>query len=110
MIVSNRGLRPAASILVRCHGREYQATATGDGGYDAFFKALRTLEKDLGFKLPHLVDYAVRIPPGGKTDALGETTITWEGGLKTRGVNSDQLTAAIDATSHAMNIIARRDQ
>ncbi len=110
MIVSNRGLRPAASILVRCHGREYQATATGDGGYDAFFKALRTLEKDLGFKLPHLVDYAVRIPPGGKTDALVETTITWEGGLKTRGVNSDQLTAAIDATSHAMNIIARRDK
>ncbi len=104
------GLRPAASILVRCHGREYQATATGDGGYDAFFKALRTLEKDLGFKLPHLVDYAVRIPPGGKTDALVETTITWEGGLKTRGVNSDQLTAAIDATSHAMNIIARRDK
>lgn len=108
MIVSNRGLRPAASILVRCRDKEYQATATGDGGYDAFFKALCTLEKDLGFKMPRLIDYTVRIPPGGKTDALVETTITWEGGLKTRGVNSDQLTAAIDATSHAMNIIARK--
>lgn len=108
MIVSNRGLRPAASILVRCRDKEYQAMATGDGGYDAFFKALCTLEKDLGFKLPRLVDYNVRIPPGGKTNALVETTITWEGGLKTRGVNSDQLAAAIDATSHAVNIIARR--
>jgi len=48
----------------------------------------------------------VRIPPGGKTDALVETTIKWEGGLKTRGVHSDQLGAAIQATEHALNLIA----
>jgi hypothetical protein len=50
----------------------------------------------------------VRIPPGGKTDALVETTIKWEGGMKTRGVHSDQLAAAIQATEHALNMIALR--
>ena len=107
-IVSNRGLRPVASVLVRFKAAEYQAVASGDGGYDAFMKALRTLENVLGFKIPSLLDYNVRIPPGGKTDALVETTITWEGGMKTRAVNSDQLVAAIMATSHAINIAAVR--
>ena len=45
---------------------------------------------------------------GGKTDALVETTIKWEGGMKTRGVHSDQLAAAIQATEHALNMIALR--
>lgn len=107
-VVSNRGLRPVASVLVSFKGVEHQAVASGDGGYDAFMKALRTLEDKLGFKIPVLHDYAVRIPPGGKTDALVETTITWEGGIKTHAVNSDQLVAAIIATSHAINIAAVR--
>jgi D-citramalate synthase len=71
-------------------------------------QALKTIEKQLGFKLPTLLDYEVRIPPGGKTDALVETTIKWEGGMKTRGVHSDQLAAAIQATEHALNMIALR--
>ena len=105
-IVSNRGLQPIASVLVRYRDHKYQATASGDGGYDAFMKALRTLEPTLRFKIPKLVDYRVRIPPGGRTDALVETTITWEDGIKTRGVNSDQLVAAIEATTNAINIVA----
>nr|CAX69029.1 2-isopropylmalate synthase [uncultured bacterium] len=105
-IVSNRGLRPLASVLVRYKEHEFQAVASGDGGYDAFMKALRSLEGQLGFKIPTLLDYAVRIPPGGKTDALVETTIAWDGGMKTRAVNSDQLVAAIMATSHAINLVA----
>jgi hypothetical protein len=48
----------------------------------------------------------VHTPPGGKTDALVETTIKWEHGLKTRGVDSDQLAAAIQATEHALNLLA----
>ena len=51
-------------------------------------------------------DHEVHIPPGGKTDALVETTIRWEGDLRTRGVDSDQLAAAIQATEHAINMIA----
>jgi D-citramalate synthase len=108
MIVSHHGLQPVASVLVRYKDREFQASSSGDGGYDAFMKALRRLEGELGFKIPTLQDYRLRIPPGGKTDALVETTILWEGGIKTRAVSSDQLVAAIEATSHAINIIAQR--
>jgi (R)-citramalate synthase len=105
-IVSNKGLRPMASVLVRYRDKEFQATASGDGGYDAVMKAIKSLEGDLGFKIPRLMDYTLRIPPGGKTDALVEATILWEGGLKTRAVNCDQLQAAIEATSHAINTVA----
>lgn len=107
-VVSNRGLRPTATILVRFRDREIHATGSGDGGYNAFMQALKSIEKQLGFELPRLLDYEVRIPPGGKTDALVETTIKWEGGMKTRGVHSDQLAAAIQATEHAINMIALR--
>jgi len=107
-VVSNRGLRPTATVLIRYRDREIHATGSGDGGYDAFMQALKTIEKKLGFGLPRLLDYEVRIPPGGKTDALVETTIKWEGGIKTRGVHSDQLAAAIQATEHALNMIALR--
>jgi D-citramalate synthase len=107
-VVSNRGLRPTATILVRFRDREIHATGSGDGGYNAFMLALKSIEKQLGFELPRLLDYEVRIPPGGKTDALVETTIKWEGGMKTRGVHSDQLAAAIQATEHALNMIALR--
>jgi D-citramalate synthase len=105
-ILSNLGLKPTATILVRCRDREIQATASGDGGYDAFMQALKSIEGELGIKIPKLLDYEVRIPPGGKTDALVETTIRWEDGLKTVGVNTDQLAAAIQATEHALNVIA----
>jgi (R)-citramalate synthase len=107
-VVSNRGLRPTATILVRFRDKDIHATGSGDGGYDAFMQALKSIEKPLGFELPRLLDYEVRIPPGGKTDALVETTIKWEGGMKTRGVHSDQLAAAIQATEHALNMIALR--
>jgi len=105
-IISNHGLRPVASILVRYRGREIQATASGDGGYDAFMEALRSVESELGLRVPKLLDYEVRIPPGGKTDAIVETTIQWEDGLTTRGVDTDQLSAAIQATEHAINAVA----
>jgi (R)-citramalate synthase len=105
-VVSNRGLVPTATVLVRYRDKNIQATGSGDGGYNAFMQALKSIEKQLGFRLPKLLDYEVHIPPGGKTDALVETTIKWEGGLKTRGVHSDQLAAAIQATEHALNLIA----
>jgi D-citramalate synthase len=107
-VVTNRGLRPTATILVRYRDKDFHATGFGDGGYDAFMQALKSIERQLGFELPRLLDYEVRIPPGGKTDALVETTIKWEGGMKTRGVHSDQLAAAIQATEHALNMIALR--
>jgi D-citramalate synthase len=51
----------------------------------------------------------VTIPPGGRTDALVETVITWhtdEGReFKTRGLEADQAIAAIKATVKMLNMI-----
>ena len=71
-------------------------------------KALWIIYDRLGRRHPRLTDYAVKIPPGGKTDALVETTISWdwEGrAFRTRGVDSDQTEAAIKATVKMLNII-----
>jgi (R)-citramalate synthase len=105
-VTSTQSLPPTATIIVRCRDKEFMATAMGDGGYDAFMRALRSIAPKMKLKIPRLLDYEVHIPPGGKTDALVETTIKWEGGLKTRAVHSDQLVAAIDATAHAVNLFA----
>ena len=35
------GLKPGANIKVEINGKEYEASATGDGQYDAFVKSLR---------------------------------------------------------------------
>ena len=53
------------------------------------------------------IDYSVSIPPGGKTDALVQTDITWkmEREFRTRGLDSDQTVAAIKATLKMLNII-----
>ena len=62
--------------------------------------------------MPQLVDYSVRIPPGGKTGALVETVITWRKEPRSRpfatlGVDSDQVAAAVIATEKMLNSLAR---
>jgi len=108
-VESGMGIKPQASLALRVNGKEYSERAEGDGGYDAFMNALGKIAKKLGTELPKLVDYEVRIPPGGKTDALVETTITWSGkGGKTSrtvGVDSDQVMAAVKATEKMLNAI-----
>ena len=101
------GLKPVASISIEINKKVYQESAAGDGQYDAFMKALHQIYKSLKKKLPKLIDYVVTIPPGGKTDALVETVITWESNreFKTRGLDSDQIVAAIKATVKMLNII-----
>lgn len=101
------GLRPTASVSIEIGGNEYQEISSGDGQYDAFMRALRKIYDSLGKPFPALIDYVVTIPPGGKTDALVETVITWQNGheFKTRGLDSDQTTAAIKATVKMLNII-----
>jgi len=101
------GLRPVAMVSLEISGKEYEGFSDGDGQYDAFVKALRKIYKSLGKHFPKLIDYAVRIPPGGKTDALVETVITWgnDREFKTKGLNPDQTAAAIKATIRMLNII-----
>lgn len=102
------GLRPVASISLQIYKNKYAETAVGDGQYDAFMKALWKIYEKLGKEHPILTDYWVSIPPGGKTDALVETIITWEfkeQEFKTRGLDADQTEAAIKATLKMLNII-----
>ena len=106
-----RGMRPIANLRIDIDGTEYEEAAAGDGQYDAFMKALWIIYDRLGRKHPKLTDYVVKIPPGGKTDALVETSISWEwegSGFKTRGVDSDQTEAAIKATVKMLNLIENK--
>jgi D-citramalate synthase len=102
------GLKPHASVQVEIDGKIYQETSSGDGQYDAFMKAIRIIYEGLGKELPLLIDYQVSIPPGGKTDALVDTIITWsinEKEFKTKGLDADQTESAIKATEKMMNIV-----
>lgn len=105
----SQGLRPTATVKLDIGGIEYQQTAVGDGQYDAFVKAVKRIYKDnLNRKFPLLTNYAVTIPPGGRTDALVQTNINWEyegHSIKTRGLDADQIEAAIQATVKMLNII-----
>ena len=106
-----RGMRPVANLRIDIDGTEYEESSAGDGQYDAFMKALWKIYDRLGRLHPRLSDYVVKIPPGGKTDALVETTISWEWegrGFKTRGVDSDQAEAAIKATVKMLNLIENK--
>ena len=106
------GIKPIASIKIAVNGKEYTGDATGDGQYDAFVKALRQIYSDkLGRTLPDLLNYAVTIPPGGRTDALVQTVITWQQGtniFRTRALDADQTQAAINATFKMLNIIEKK--
>lgn len=103
------GLRPMATLSIEINGTIYEESSSGDGQYDAFVRALRKIyKKTLNRKFPMLVNYAVSIPPGGRTDAFVQTVITWSYDNKvfrTRGLDADQTEAAIKATIKMLNII-----
>ena len=103
------GLKPMASLSVDIEGKTYEESSSGDGQYDAFVRALRKIYKiTLGRKFPMLLNYAVSIPPGGRTDAFVQTVITWNYNdkvFRTRGLDADQTEAAIKATIKMLNII-----
>lgn len=107
------GLKPGANVKVEINGKQYEAGATGDGQYDAFVKALRYIyRKHLGRTFPILANYQVSIPPGGRTDALVQTVITWNNDgkiIRTRGLDADQTEAAIKATFKMLNIFEIED-
>jgi len=109
-LFSSSKRKPNAKISVLIDGKKYKANAFGDGGYDAFVTALKKIFKMKKMHFPELNDYEVRIPVGGKTDALVETKITWKSGNKkfeTVGVSTDQIEAAIKATEKMVNIIMK---
>lgn len=108
VLTHSKGLKPSTTVSITINGKNYEENASGDGQFDAFMNAIRTIFKNINFVLPNLIDYAVRIPPGSHSDALCETIITWkspEKEFKTRGLDSDQTVSAIKATEKMLNII-----
>ncbi len=101
------GLRPVANVSLEIDGKFYEEFSDGDGQYNAFVKSIRKIYDRLGKPFPKLVDYVVTIPPGGKSNALVETIITWRSNheFKTKGLDPDQNTAAMKATIRMLNII-----
>ena len=109
MVSTAYGLRPMAQVRLQIDSEVYEESAQGDGQYDAFVRAVRHIYRDrLGRKFPWLSNYAVTIPPGGRTDALVQTTIEWvfeEKTYRTHALDADQTEAAIKATIKLLNII-----
>ncbi len=103
-----QGLKPMATLKIEIDGEAYEQSASGDGQYDAFVRALRKIYSDLGRPFPMLTNYTVSIPPGGRTDAFVQTIISWNYAgvdFKTRGLDADQIEAAIKATVKMLNKI-----
>jgi D-citramalate synthase len=108
VLTHSKNLKPSVTLKIAIDGEIFEEHAQGDGQYDAFMNALKKIYKKLKQELPILTDYAVRIPPGGKSDALCETIITWSWNgkeFKTRGLDSDQTVSAIKATQKMLNQI-----
>ncbi len=108
VLTHSKDLNPSVTLKVSLNGELFEEHAQGDGQYDAFMNALKKIYKQKKIELPLLTDYAVRIPPGGKSDALCETIITWSHHnkeFKTRGLDSDQTVSAIKATLKMLNSI-----
>lgn len=108
VLTHSKGLKPSTTVSITIENEIFEENSQGDGQFDAFMNAIRNIFKKRKTALPDLIDYAVRIPPGSRSDALCETTITWkntEKEFKTRGLDSDQTVSAIKATEKMLNII-----
>ena len=109
MVSTAYGLKPMASVKLEVNGEVYEESAMGDGMYDAFVRSVRHIYRDkLHRTFPWLTNYVVRIPPGGRTDALVQTTISWmynDKPYRTHALDADQTDAAIKATIKMLNLV-----
>jgi len=96
---------------IRFNEKTYENIELGDGAYNAFMNVVKKIMKKENITLPLLVDYDPRIPPGGGSDALVETTIEWKNNGKTFptvGVDTDQFLSAVRATQTMINLVVRK--
>jgi (R)-citramalate synthase len=108
VLTHSKDLRPSVTLRISIDDEIFEEHSQGDGQYDAFMNALKKVYVQKNLELPLLTNYTVRIPPGGKSDALCETIITWSHHSKefrTRGLDSDQTVSAIKATQKMLNLI-----
>lgn len=106
-ISSGMDVESTASIRVEIDGEELHSSGSGNGGFAAFSNAISSILEPRDFHMPTLVDFEVHIPRGGNTNALTECIITWDANsrkFKTRGVDSNQVLAAVKATMRMINL------
>ena len=106
-VTSGLNLKSTVSIRIDVDGEILHATGSGNGGFDAFIQAMNEVMASRNYVLPSLLDYEVRIPKGGRTNALTECVITWDCSgqeIKSRGVHSNQVFAGILATLRVVNL------
>ncbi|MFA5021666.1 MAG: alpha-isopropylmalate synthase regulatory domain-containing protein [Patescibacteria group bacterium] len=106
---STIGRRATAAATIVYYKRQYEISAHGDGGFDAFMNALVKWAKQHKISVPKLIDYDLKIPPGGTYAAIVQANIRWkgpngEGEFQTVGLDTDQVMAAIYAAEAAINI------
>ena len=104
-----KGSPPAVTLRLLRNKESLTAHGEGDGQYDAFINALRSVCANM----PELVDYRIGISRKGTSGALTEATITWRSDDKlftTRAVASDQLVAAMNATMRMLNYVELRQE
>ena len=78
VLTHSKGLKPSTTVSITINNETFEENAQGDGQFDAFMNAIRNVFRKKKMVLPDLIDYAVRIPPGSRSDALCETIITWK--------------------------------
>ncbi len=110
-IVSRSVLGGKAHVQAKLQYRseEIQFESYGDGGFDAFMNGLKVWAVTSHICIPELLDFSIRIPPEGKTDALTEVDIRWSrldgrGEFHTIGTSSDQVMASIHSAIMAVNV------
>ena len=106
-ITSGMDVESIVNLELELNGEKFDASGSGNGGFDAFINGLNKILENQEYTLPKLEDYEVRIPKGGETNALTECIITWDTvgrHRKTRGVHANQVFAAINATLRLINL------
>lgn len=107
-VTSNLHEESTAEIKVELRGEVFAAKGHGNGGFDAFINAIKTILSPRGYSLPDLIDYEIRIAKGGNTNALTECIVNWKGKnnktIMTRGVHSNQVFAGVLATLRLINM------
>jgi D-citramalate synthase len=104
-----KGAPPSVTLELSRNNQIITAEGTGDGQFDAFIRALRTVWDNM----PELMDYRIAISRKGTSGALTEATITWRSDqtlFTTRAVAPDQLVAAMNATVRMLNYVELRRQ
>ena len=110
-ITSGYEVESTASVRVRVGDGIHKASGSGNGGFDAFIKAMEKVLEPEGFVFPDLTDFEIRIPKGGHTSALTECFISWDDNgrrFKTRGVHANQVFAGVNAAMRMLNVKMRQ--